>query len=88
MTTVPPALPDRARNERFHGGHEFARLLLGKADMREWIKSNIRVPNWRMLVAALGRTSMREGITVQVSDADRAGLVAIVADRNSPQKQV
>jgi hypothetical protein len=34
MTTVPPALPDRARNERFHGGHEFARLLLGKADMR------------------------------------------------------
>jgi len=31
---------------------------------------------------------MREGITVQVSDADRAGLVAIVADRNSPQKHV
>ena len=31
---------------------------------------------------------MREGITVQVSDADQAGLVAIVADRNSPQKHV
>jgi hypothetical protein len=29
-----------------------------------------------------------EEITVQVSDADRAGLVAIVADRNSPQKHV
>jgi hypothetical protein len=41
-----------------------------------------------MLVAALGGTSMREGITVQVSDADQAGLVAIVADRNSPQKHV
>ena len=31
---------------------------------------------------------MREGITVQVSDADRTRLVAIVADRNSPQKHV
>jgi len=40
------------------------------------------------MLAALGGTGMREGIPVQVSDADRAGLVAIVADRNSPQKQV
>lgn len=31
---------------------------------------------------------MREGITVQVSDADRARLAAIVADHNSPQKHV
>ena len=31
---------------------------------------------------------MREGITVEVSAADRAWLEAIVADRNSPQKQV
>ena len=41
-----------------------------------------------MLAAALGGTSMREGITVQVSAADRAHLAAIVADRNSPQKHV
>jgi hypothetical protein len=31
---------------------------------------------------------MRAGITVQVSDADRTRLAAIVVDRNSPQKQV
>jgi hypothetical protein len=31
---------------------------------------------------------MREGITVEVSAADRARLEAIVADRNSPQKHV
>src|ERR1700730_660900 len=31
---------------------------------------------------------MREGITVQVSEADRVRLAAIVADRNSPQKHV
>jgi transposase len=31
---------------------------------------------------------MREGITVEVSAADRARLRAIVADRNSPQKHV
>jgi hypothetical protein len=40
------------------------------------------------MLAALGGTGMREGITVQVSDADRTRLVAIVADRNSPQKHV
>src|SRR5215218_2612479 len=34
----------------------------------------------------LGR--MREGITVEVSAADRARLEAVVADRNSPQKHV
>jgi hypothetical protein len=31
---------------------------------------------------------MREGITVEVSAADRARWQAIVADRNSPQKHV
>jgi transposase len=31
---------------------------------------------------------MREGITVEVSAADRARLEAIIADRNSPQKHV
>src|SRR4051794_20473038 len=31
---------------------------------------------------------MREGITVEVSAADRARLEAVVADRNSPQKHV
>ena len=31
---------------------------------------------------------MRSGITVEVSDADRQRLAAIVADRNSPQKHV
>src|SRR5215207_1116900 len=31
---------------------------------------------------------MREGITVEVSAADRARLDAVVADRNSPQKHV
>ena len=31
---------------------------------------------------------MREGIRVEVSAADRARLEAVVADRNSPQKQV
>jgi transposase len=31
---------------------------------------------------------MREGITVEVSAADRARLKAVVADRNSPQKHV
>jgi transposase len=31
---------------------------------------------------------MREGITVEVSAADRARLRAVVADRNSPQKHV
>jgi hypothetical protein len=31
---------------------------------------------------------MREGITVQVIDADRARLVVIVADRNSPKKHL
>src|SRR5689334_21727674 len=31
---------------------------------------------------------MREGITVEVSDADRVRLEAIVVDRNSPQKHV
>jgi len=31
---------------------------------------------------------MREGVTVEVSAADRARLEAIVADRNSPQKHV
>src|SRR5215469_14356332 len=40
------------------------------------------------MLATLGGTGMREGITVQVSDADRARLVAIVVDRNSPQKHV
>jgi hypothetical protein len=31
---------------------------------------------------------VRSGITVEVSDADRQRLAAIVADRNSPQKHV
>ncbi len=31
---------------------------------------------------------MREGITVEVSSADRARLEAVVVDRNSPQKHV
>jgi hypothetical protein len=31
---------------------------------------------------------MRRGISVQVSEADRVRLAAIVADRNSPQKHV
>ena len=31
---------------------------------------------------------MREGITVEVSSADRSRLEAVVADRNSPQKHV
>lgn len=31
---------------------------------------------------------MRSGITVEVSDADRRRLAAIVADWNSPQKRV
>src|SRR3954467_9232592 len=31
---------------------------------------------------------MREGISVEVSSADRARLKAVVADRNSPQKHV
>src|SRR5260370_36335904 len=35
-----------------------------------------------------GGQTMREGITIEVSGADRAGLEAIVADRNSPQKHV
>ena len=32
--------------------------------------------------------SMRQGITVQVSEGDRVRLAAIVADRNRPQKHV
>ena len=35
-----------------------------------------------------GGTSMRQGITVEVSSADRARLTAIIADRDSPQKHV
>ena len=35
-----------------------------------------------------GGTSMRQGITVEVSSADRARLTAIIADRNSRQKHV
>src|SRR6516162_6268757 len=35
-----------------------------------------------------GGTSMRKGITVEMSSADRAHLQAIVADRNSRQKHV
>jgi hypothetical protein len=31
---------------------------------------------------------MRKGIIVQVADADRARLEAVVANRNSPQKHV
>jgi hypothetical protein len=31
---VPPALPGTAQNKRLKKSHEFARLLLGKADMR------------------------------------------------------
>src|SRR5512135_2974370 len=31
---------------------------------------------------------MREGISVEVSAADRAWLEAVMADRNSPQKRV
>ena len=31
---------------------------------------------------------MREGITVEASEADRVRLQAIVTDRNSPQKHV
>ena len=31
---------------------------------------------------------MRQGITIEVSAADRARLEAVVADRNSPQKHV
>jgi hypothetical protein len=31
---------------------------------------------------------MHEGITVEVSAADRARLEAVVADRNSPQKHL
>jgi DNA invertase Pin-like site-specific DNA recombinase len=31
---------------------------------------------------------MREGITVEVGAAERAGLEAIAADRNSPQEDV
>ena len=34
MTAAPPALPSTAQNKRFKESHEFARLLLGKADMR------------------------------------------------------
>jgi hypothetical protein len=29
---------------------------------------------------------MREGISIEVSGADRARLAGVVADRNSPQK--
>jgi hypothetical protein len=32
--------------------------------------------------------SMRQGITVQVSEGDRVRLAALIADRNSPQKHV
>jgi hypothetical protein len=32
--------------------------------------------------------AMRQGITIEVSAADRARLEAVVADRNSPQKHV
>src|ERR687893_1725658 len=39
-------------------------------------------PGWHHL------GGMREGITVEVSAADRARLEAVVADRNSPQKHV
>src|SRR6516162_9922875 len=35
-----------------------------------------------------GGTSMRKGITVEMSSADRAHLQAIFADRNSRQKHV
>src|SRR6516225_11519101 len=35
-----------------------------------------------------GGTSMRKGITVEMSSADRAHLQAIAADRNSRQKHV
>jgi hypothetical protein len=31
---------------------------------------------------------MREGISIEVSAADREQLAAVVADRNSPQKHV
>ena len=41
-----------------------------------------------MLVLAIWGAGMREGITVEVSAADRARLAAIIADRNSPQKHV
>jgi DNA invertase Pin-like site-specific DNA recombinase len=41
-----------------------------------------------MLALAHWGAGMREGITVEVSAAERARLAAIVADRNSPQKHV
>jgi hypothetical protein len=39
-------------------------------------------------LASEGEAGMREGITVEVSPAERASLEAIVADRNSRQKHV
>src|SRR5215471_16351120 len=50
-------------------------------------KSNIRIPSGGRLIPSTGE-SMRKGITVEVSEADRARLEAIAADRNSPQKHV
>ena len=41
-----------------------------------------------MLGPGLRGTSMRKGVTVEVSGADRVRLEAIVADRNSRQKHV
>jgi transposase len=40
------------------------------------------------MLAQLGGAGMREGISVEVSAADRARLETIAADRNSPQKHV
>ena len=45
-------------------------------------KTNIRILSGGRLL------SMRQGITVEVNEADRARLEAIATDRNSPQKHV
>ena len=45
---------------------------------------NHRIP----LAGSVRRCRMREGISIEVSAADRERLAAVVADRNSPQKHV
>src|SRR4051794_41949328 len=70
-------LPNRSGDE-----HSCLRTL--KRDMRVDLVRR-KIPDGRRRAHLSG---MREGISVEVSAADRARLEAVVADRNSPQKHV
>jgi hypothetical protein len=82
MTAVPPALPGTAQNKRLKKSHEFARLLLGKADMRVVTLDDATSAIYSaFLVAEEGTLSSFRGIAEVI---DRHGLFCeLYTDRGS-----